>query len=282
MFAVRAAPPALRRPAGRRGGAQRQPDRGQGPPGRAREAGRAGLLPRGDPRAPDRGGRARRAQPRRPADAQPGAALHRPRAGLHPAAGDDAPGPRPVRRPALRDAERGHLPGPRGGAVAGQVPGRRRRSAPSSAGGCSRSPATCSTPTTPGTGSPSSCSPSPRRSPTCWPSTTTTTSTGPMDLVRRYAGLDVGGAASARGLERGRLMSDLNVVHAAQVARVRDHGAPRRGAAAGRARPRRRRRGGDPRRRDRGRRRDRRGAARVGRCRRCRRSTPPGGRCSPG
>ena len=173
---LRPAPPALRRPAGGRGGAQRQPDRGQGAPGRAREAGRAGLLPRGHPRAPDGGHRARRAQPRRPAHAQPGAALHRPRAGLHPAAGDDAPRPRPVRRPALRHA-RARPPS--------RIPRRGRgwtstspsaTSTPSSGAGCSRSRATCSTPTTPGTGSPSSCSRSPRRSRTCWPSTTTTTS----------------------------------------------------------------------------------------------------------
>ncbi len=159
-------------------------------------------LPRGHPRAPDRGDRARRAQPGRAADAQPGAALHRPRARLHPAAGDDAPRPRPVRRPALRHPERGHVPGPRGRAVAGQVPRASATSAPSSGGGCSRSPATCSTPTTPGTGSPSSCSRSPRRSPTCWPSTTTTTSRArstscaatPASTPRRRRG----GAGAAR------------------------------------------------------------------------------------
>ena len=76
----------------------------QDAPGRAREAGRAGLLPREHQRPPDRRDRARRAEPGRPSDAQPGAARDRPRRRLHPASGDDAPGPRPVRRAALRDA----------------------------------------------------------------------------------------------------------------------------------------------------------------------------------
>ena len=149
---VRPASPALRRPAGRRRRAQRHPDRGQGAPGRAREAGRAGLLPRGHQRASDRRDRAGRAEPGRAADAQPGAALHRARARLHPAAGDDAPRPRPVRRPALRDPERGDLRRTRRRGRGWTSTSPSATSTPSSAAGCSRSRGTCSTPTTPGTG----------------------------------------------------------------------------------------------------------------------------------
>ena len=80
-------------------------DRRQDASGRAREAGRARLLPRGDQRAPDGGDRAGAGEPGRPADAQPGAALYRPRARVLAAAGDDAPRARPVRRAALRDPQ---------------------------------------------------------------------------------------------------------------------------------------------------------------------------------
>ena len=72
--------------------------------GGAGEARTAGVLPRGHQRPPDRRDRARRAEPGRPADAQPVAALHRPRARLRAAPGDDAHRPRAVRRADLRDA----------------------------------------------------------------------------------------------------------------------------------------------------------------------------------
>ena len=58
-----------------------------------------------------------------------------------------------------------------------------------------------------------------------------------MDLVRRYAGINGDGrrghGRGAGDLERSRVMSDLNVVHAAQLARVSDRGEPRRGEAQG-------------------------------------------------
>ena len=58
------------------------PDRPGEAAGGAREARRARVLPRGHQCAPDRRDRARRAQPRRAADAEPVAALHRPRVRL--------------------------------------------------------------------------------------------------------------------------------------------------------------------------------------------------------
>ena len=63
-------------------------------------------LPRGDQRPPDRRDRRGRGEPRRPADAEPVAALHRPRPRLLATAGDDAHRPRAVRRPDLRHARR--------------------------------------------------------------------------------------------------------------------------------------------------------------------------------
>ena len=90
-----------------------------------------------------RGDRVRRAEPGRAADAQPGAALHRPRAGLLPAAGDDAPRPRPVRRPAVRHPQRGGVRRARGGPAAATSTWPSATSTPSSAAGCSRSRGTC-------------------------------------------------------------------------------------------------------------------------------------------
>ena len=53
--------------------------------------------------------RAGREEPGGPADAQPVAALYRPRPGLHAPAGDDASGARALRRPDLRDARQRRL-----------------------------------------------------------------------------------------------------------------------------------------------------------------------------
>ena len=69
-----------RRPADRRRAVQRPPDRAREAAGGAGEAGPARLLPRGHQRPPDRGDRRRGGEPGRPADAEPVAALHRPRA----------------------------------------------------------------------------------------------------------------------------------------------------------------------------------------------------------
>ena len=89
----------------------------------------------------------------RPADAEPVAALHRPRLRLHAAAGDDAHRPRAVRRPDLRHARRGRLRQSRDRALAGEVLLHQRALAGArTAAGCWPSPATCSTPTTPATG----------------------------------------------------------------------------------------------------------------------------------
>ena len=68
-------------------------DRREDAPGRAGEARRARLLPRGHQRPPDRGDRAGRAEPGRPADAQPAAAVHGPGTRLLPAAGGSCTSP---------------------------------------------------------------------------------------------------------------------------------------------------------------------------------------------
>ena len=104
-FPVRPAPPAARRHAARRRVRQRAADR------------RSRCTRACARRSPSSPATARainahltaaielgRAEPRRAADAEPVAALHRPRARVLAAAGDDAPGPRPVRRPDQPDA----------------------------------------------------------------------------------------------------------------------------------------------------------------------------------
>ena len=146
--------------------------------GRPREARRARVLPREHQRAPHGRDRACGGEPRRSADAEPGAALHGPRRGVHAASGDDAPGTRPLRRPALRHTGRGLVRESRDRPLAREVLPRRAAGKPRIAAGSSPSPATCSTRTMPATGSRSSCSRSRRRSRTCSPSTTTTTSRG--------------------------------------------------------------------------------------------------------
>ena len=141
------------RPADRRGAAQRAADRPREAAGGAGEAGRARLLPRGHQRAPDRGDRAWRSRARRPADAEPVAALHGPRAGLERAAAGDAPRARAVRRPDLRHADAATFRDPEVGPVAGEVLHRQRAAGrPRTAAACWPSRATSSTPTGPGTG----------------------------------------------------------------------------------------------------------------------------------
>ena len=81
----------------------------------------AGLLPRGHQRPPDGGDRDGRDVARRPADAEPVAALLRPRVRLLAAARDDAPRPRALRRPDLRHARRRDVRDARAGRVARQV-----------------------------------------------------------------------------------------------------------------------------------------------------------------
>ena len=90
-FAVRPAGPAAGRADDRHGAVQPPPDRAREAAGGAREAGDARLLPRDHQRPSDRGDRGRGAEPGRPADAEPGAALQRPGARLLASAGDDAP-----------------------------------------------------------------------------------------------------------------------------------------------------------------------------------------------
>ena len=83
---LRAAHPAGRRPDDRRRPLQREQTGLEKPAGRAGEAGRAGLLPRGHQRPPDGGDRHGRDVARRPADAEPVAAVLRPRVRLLAAA----------------------------------------------------------------------------------------------------------------------------------------------------------------------------------------------------
>ena len=155
-----------------------------------------------------------------------------------------------------------HLPGPRGGAVAGEVPRRRRgqrRAAPAAVRLRAR-PAQLRL----------------RRAPAHLPAVRAVPRVRPP--AGRLQQLRLRGPDGARAPLRGhgdrrcrrggRRMNDLNVVHAAQVARVVDRGEPRRGAHPGRAGPHRRRRRGHPRRARRGRRRDRGSAPRLGRSRR--------------
>ncbi len=106
---LRPADPRRRRHADRRGAVERPPDRPRQAAGGAGEARRARRLPRRHQRPSDGGDRHRREEPRRPADAEPVAALHRPRPRLHAAAGDDAHRPRALRRPDLRHPGRGRL-----------------------------------------------------------------------------------------------------------------------------------------------------------------------------
>ena len=79
------------------------------------------LLSRGHQRASHRRDCDCRAQPGRVADAEPVAALYRPRAGLLAIARDDPYHARALRRPDLRDAGCRFLPQPRNRAVAGEI-----------------------------------------------------------------------------------------------------------------------------------------------------------------
>ena len=82
---------------------------------------RARGLSRGHQRPSHRRGDARRTKPGRPPDAQPVAALLRPRAGLLRAASYDAHRPRALRRPDLPHSRQGRLRGPRNPALAREI-----------------------------------------------------------------------------------------------------------------------------------------------------------------
>ena len=101
-------------------------------------------LSRDHQRPSDGGDRAGAEEPGRPADAEPVAALYRPRAGLHAAAGDDASGARAVRRPDLRDAgfRRVRASGDQG-AGSRSTTASTRTGWPRTAASCWPSPATC-------------------------------------------------------------------------------------------------------------------------------------------
>ena len=211
------------------------------------------MLPRGHQRPPDGRDRAGRDEPGRPADAQPGAAVHRSRARLLAAAGDDAPRPRPLRRPALRHARRRHVrrsrerpTGWRSTSAIGEFDAEDRRRLFAFARDLlnsdyaghrltfqlfAQSPAV--RPSARGLQQLRLRGPGGPRPPLCRASP-----------AGRESAAAVGDAPA-----RVVTVSDLNVVHAAQLARVVDRGGARRGRGAGRARPDRRRRGGDPRRR---------------------------------
>ena len=112
--------------------------------GGAREAGGARLLSRGDQRASDRRDCHCAAEPGGAADAEPVAAVHRPGARLHEAAGDDASGARAVRRPDLRHARTSprssiRKPGPGWRSSTRST----RHGAPTIVAACSRSRAIC-------------------------------------------------------------------------------------------------------------------------------------------
>ena len=109
---LRAARSLCRRHDDRRGDVERQADRPRQAAGGAREARRPRLLPRRHQRASDGVDRHGAEEPRRAADAAPVDALCRPRLRLREPAADDAYRARTVRRPDLRDAERGRLHAP--------------------------------------------------------------------------------------------------------------------------------------------------------------------------
>ena len=156
--------------------------------------------------------------------------------------------------------ERGHVRRSRGRAVAGQVSGDRRRRRRGSAAAVRVRPRPAQLRLRRAPADVPAVRPVAARSRTCWPSTTTTTSTGPADLVRRVRGARER-AAQARGSAH---LRPPAVDARARPARERpERGDRRRGGArgrprrvaprarAGRARPGRRRRGGDSRRPDR-------------------------------
>ena len=189
-FAVRAADPAHRRHADRRRAVQRPPDRPRAAAGGAGEAGRAGLLPGGDQRPSDGGDRRGRAQPRRPADAEPVAAAHRAGAGLLAAPRDDARRPRAVRRPDLRHARPGDVRESGDGALAGEVLHGQRAlvgRGPAAAAGVRPRPAELRLRRPPA--DVRAVRPVAARSPT-WPrSTASSTSSEPLRIVQESAGL---------------------------------------------------------------------------------------------